>query len=104
MLNEDVNYDVIHCMCLHLIIQKTKNFWEKKRLDMKELTKTERLLLYGLKQFNMPSEEAAAIAVYLEEDDQVLMIDYLVHHLNATHQEIMNEFGRILELRKNITK
>ena len=64
---------------------------------MKELTKTKGLLLYGLKQFNMPSEEAAAIVTYLEEDDQVLMIDYLVNHLNATHQEIMNEFGRLLK-------
>ena len=68
------------------------------------LTKTEKLLLYGLKQFNMPSEEAAAISVHLEEDDQVLMIDYLVHHPEATHQEIMNEFGRLLEQRKRLTK
>ena len=67
-----------------------------------ELTKTQRLLLYGLNQFEMPSEEAAAISVYLEEDDQVLMIDYLVHHRDATHQEIMNEFGRLLEQRKRL--
>ena len=45
---------------------------------MTESTMTERVLLYGLKQFKMPREEAAAIVVYLEEDDQVLMIDYLV--------------------------
>ena len=69
-----------------------------------ELTKTQRLLLYGLNQFEMPSEEAAAIVVYLEEDDQVLMIDYLVHHLNATHQEIMNEFGRLMKQRKKLTQ
>ena len=50
----------------------------------------------------MPSEEAAAISVYLEEDDQVLMIDYLVHHLDATHQEIMNEFGRLLKRRQQL--
>lgn len=69
------------------------------------LTKTDRLLLYGLKQFDMPSEEAAAISVYLdEEDDQVLMIDYLVNHPNATHQEIMNEFGRLLKQRKRLTE
>ena len=72
-------------------------------MNKSKLSKTERLLLYGLKQFEMPSEEAAAIAVYLEEDDQVLMIDYLVKHQNATHQEIMNEFGRLLK-QKNITK
>ena len=72
---------------------------------MKELTKTERLLLYGLKQFKMPSEEAAAISVYLEEEeDQLLMIAYLVNHPNATHQEIMNEFGRLLKQRQSETK
>ena len=69
-----------------------------------ELTKVQKTLLYGLKQFEMPSEEAASIVAYLEEDDQVLMIDYLVHHLNATHQEIMNEFGRLLKQRKKLTK
>lgn len=69
-----------------------------------ELTKTQRVLLYGLRQFEMPSEEAAAIVAYLEEDDQVLMIDYLVNHLNATHQEIMNEFGRLLKQRQSVTK
>ena len=71
-------------------------------MSTSELSKVQRLLLYGLKQFKMPSEEAAAISVYLEEDDQVLMIDYLVHHQNATHQEIMNEFGRLLKQRKEL--
>ena len=71
---------------------------------MDEFTKIQRGLLYGLKQFDMPSEEAAAIYAYLEEeDDQVLMIDYLASHLNATHQEIMNEFGRLLKQRKRLT-
>ena len=72
---------------------------------MDELTKIQGLLLYGLKQFEMPRDEAAAISVYLEEeDDQVLMIDYLVNHLNATHQEIMNEFGRLLKQRTKINE
>ena len=71
---------------------------------MEELTKIQRLLLYGLKQFDMPTEDAAAISVYLEEeDDQLLMIAYLASHLDATHQEIMNEFGRLLKQRKNLT-
>ena len=69
-----------------------------------ELTKTQRLLLYGLNQFQMPRDEAAAIVAFLEEDDQILMIDYLVHHMDATHQEIMNEFGRLLKQRKELTK
>lgn len=67
-----------------------------------KLTKTQRVLLYGLKQFNMPSDEASAISAYLAEDDQVLMVDYLVHHPDATHQEIMNEFGRIIKQRKRL--
>ena len=72
---------------------------------MEELTKIQRLLLYGLKQFDMPCDEAAAISAYLEEeDDQVLMIDYLVNHLNATHQEIMNECGRLLKNRNKINE
>ena len=43
-----------------------------------ELTKVERLLLYGLKQVEMPSEEAAAISVYLEEDDTVTFFHTVV--------------------------
>ena len=60
------------------------------------------MLMYGLKHFNMPSKDAAAILVYLQEDDKVLMIDFLVNHKYATHQEIMNEFGRLLKQRKKI--
>ena len=68
-------------------------------------TKTEDMLLYGLKvKFGMPREESAAIVTYLIEDDQVLMIDYLMNHPNATHQEIMNEFGRLLKQRQELTK
>lgn len=70
---------------------------------MEKLTLTERLLLYGLKQRNMPTEEAAAISVYLtEEEDQLQMIAYLMKYSNASHQEIMNEFGRLLKERKII--
>ena len=70
---------------------------------MEKLTMTERLLLYGLKQFNMPTEEAAAISVYLEEEeDQLQMIAYLIKHLDASHQEIMNEFGRLLKRRSKL--
>ena len=69
---------------------------------MEKLTLTERLLLYGLKQRDMPTEEAAAISVYLkEEEDQLQMIAYLMKYPNASHQEIMNKFGDILEQREN---
>ena len=69
-----------------------------------ELSKVQRVLLYGLKQFQMPRDEAAAIVAFLEEDDQVLLIDYMVHHKNATPQDILNESGRLLKQRKELMK
>ena len=71
---------------------------------MAELTKIEAGLLYGLKQFNMPATEAAAISVYLTEDEQILMMYYLASHPQATHQEIMNEFGELLQQRKRLNE
>jgi hypothetical protein len=68
------------------------------------LTKTERLLLYGLKMFKVTKEDAAAIMAFLEEDDHILMIHYLKTHTNATPQDILNESGRILKQRKRLTK
>lgn len=64
---------------------------------MDDLTEVENLLLRGLKIYKMPREEAAAIVVYLNEENQWLMIDYLVAHPMAEYQEIMNEFGRLLK-------
>ena len=55
------------------------------------------LLLYGLKQFDMPADEAAAIAAYLNESNQRLMIEYLASTPKAEFQEIMNHFGMLLE-------
>ena len=73
--------------------------------EMKELTKIEKGLLYGLKvHFKMPKEESAAILTYLEEDDKLLMFHWLVHNLDATHQEIMNEFGRLLKQRAKLNE
>ena len=57
----------------------------------------EDLLLRGLKIYKVPREEAAAIVVYLNEENQWLMIDYLVEHPKAEFQEIMNHFGMLLE-------
>lgn len=68
-----------------------------------KLTKTERALLYGLNLRKMNREDMKAIVIFLEEeDDQILMIHYLKTHPNATHQDILNESGRILEQRKRL--
>ena len=70
-----------------------------------KLTKIQKLLIYGLKQYEVEEDDAVAIVYCMkEEDDQILMIDYLITHPQATHQEILNESGRILELRKTMTK
>ena len=69
---------------------------------MDKLTKIDAGLLYGLKQFEMPAEEAAIISVFLEEDDQVLMIDFLASHPEATRKEILDEFDRLLIQRKRL--
>ena len=67
------------------------------------LTKTERLLLYGLNQFKVSKEDMKAIVLFLEEeDDQLLMIYYLKTHPNATPQDILNESGRLLKQRKRL--
>ena len=69
------------------------------------LTQTEKLLIYGLSQFQISEEDQEAIFLYLrEEEDQLLMIYYLQTHPKATEQEILNESGRILEQRKKTTK
>ena len=69
------------------------------------LTKTERLLLYGLNQFKVSKEDMKAIVLFLEEeDDQILMIHYLKTHPNATPQDILNESGRLLKQRKRLKK
>ncbi len=71
---------------------------------MSQLTPIQEGLLYGLKQFNMPTKDAAVITAYLEEErDQVEMMYYLATHKDATHQEIMNEFGRLLKERQKST-
>ena len=66
-----------------------------------ELTKVQKMLLYGLKLYNVAKEDAVAIVAYFEEDDQVMLINYMKTHENATPQDILNESGRILLQRKN---
>ena len=69
---------------------------------MDKLTKIQKLLLYGLKQSKVDKDDCVAIVYCMKEDDQILLIDYLVTHPDATPQEIINESGRLIEQRKII--
>ena len=64
---------------------------------MREITDVKENMFYGLKQFKMPKEEAAAMAVYLNEENQMQMVRFLASHPKAVYHEIMNEFGRLLK-------
>ena len=80
----------------------------KKKEDLQNTTKTtltkvQKMLLYGLKMFKVTEEDAVAIVAFLTEDEQILLIHYMKTHPNATAQEVVNESGRILELRKKLT-
>lgn len=69
-----------------------------------ELTKTQRLLMYGLKQLNTSEEDMVLIMVSLqEEDEQLEMILYLASHLEATDQDILKKTCDIIEKRKKFT-
>ena len=70
-----------------------------------EITKIQKLLVYGMSQFNMDIDnERAIFSVLKEEDDQLAMIKFLMMHPEATEQEILNESGRILKQRKKLTE
>lgn len=66
------------------------------------LTKTERLLLYGLNQFKVSKEDMKTVVLFLNEDEQILMIHYLITHMNATPQDILRETERLLTQRKRL--
>ena len=69
------------------------------------VTKTQKLLLSGLNQFNTKKQNRIIIMMCLEkEDDQLLMIDYLLSHQEATEQDIMSALGDILKQRKKINE
>ena len=69
------------------------------------LTKTQQLLTYGLKQLGVSQNNLVSIILFLEnEEDQILMIDFLIHHQQATEQEIMQAAKNILIRRKKLTE
>ena len=74
-------------------------------MDYNDLTQIQKMLVYGMSQFKMDiNNERAIFSVLKEEDDQLAMIKFLMMHPEATEQEILNESGRILIRRKNLTE
>ena len=72
-------------------------------MSTSKLSKIQRLLAYGLNQYGVSTEDGVAIILFLKEEaDQLLMIDYLINHPEATPQEILNESGRLLIQRKRL--
>ena len=66
-----------------------------------ELTKMETLLIDGLRFFDLSDEDQEAIFLILRtEEQQVLMMDYLVDNRNASGQDIMKEMLRIYRATK----
>ena len=63
-----------------------------------QLTTTQKLLIYGLKQFPIKKENQRAIFLFLYEDEEKMqeLINYLAMNEKATEQEIMSEVTRIL--------
>ena len=57
-------------------------------MNTTELTKVQKTLLYGLKKFKVPKEDAVAIVAFVEEDDQVLLIHYMKTHSNAISKDL----------------
>lgn len=69
-----------------------------------KLTKTQKLLMYGLKQLNTSEEDMVIIMVSLqEEEEQLEMIQYLASHLDATDQDILKKLCDIVTKRKKFT-
>ena len=64
-----------------------------------EMTMTQKLLAYGLKQFPISRENLETVYLFLYESEEKMkeMIKFLALHEKATEQEIMTELARILK-------
>ena len=64
-----------------------------------ELTKTQKLLAYGLTQYQISEESQETVFLFLYEDEAKTqeMIRFLALNKTATEQEIMTELTRILK-------
>ena len=66
-----------------------------------ELTESQKLLIRGLRFFDLTEEEQEAIFLFLQtEEQQWAMMDYLVDHRHATGQDVLKELSRILKTTK----
>lgn len=65
------------------------------------LTRTEELLIDGLRLFDLTEEEQEGIFLFLEtEEQQNKMIDFLLENRNATGQEILRKTKEIITAKK----
>lgn len=64
-----------------------------------ELTKTQKLLAYGLTQYQISEENQETVFLFLHENEAKMqeMIRFLALNEKATEQEIMTELARILK-------
>ena len=66
-----------------------------------KLTEAQKLLIRGLRLFDLSEEEQEATFICLQtEGQQIAMMDYLATHRNATGQDILKELSRILKVTK----
>ena len=71
---------------------------------LKDKETREKTLVYGLSQFPLSEEDQFHIYLLLREAEaQVLMIDYLSSHLDATQQEVMKAAFKIFKLVRTAT-
>ena len=63
-----------------------------------ELTTTQKLLIYGLKQFPITEENQEAVFLFLFKDEGKMkeMIQFLAQNLDATEDQIMEKLEIIL--------
>ena len=64
-----------------------------------ELTTTQKLLIYGLKQYPISEENQEAVYLFLYKDEEKMreMIKFLALNLDATEDQIMEKLTNILE-------
>ena len=62
-----------------------------------KFTLTKRLLVYGLEKTPLEKNDRVLITMALKtQEQQAKMVAYLKTHENASAQEILNEFGRLI--------
>ena len=67
-----------------------------------EMTKTQKMLVCGLKRFPISEETLKNVFLFLRKDEAMMkdMIRFLVQNEQATEEDIMSELTRILSMKK----